>query len=157
MSKSNKAQKAQAPAPEVAATVETAPVEAGVAKEEGLEQSVGTDSLPENTPSSDEGVSVTSLAAEGLRDGSALTDDEVQRVSGAVLAGSDEEDKPDPVNVEAVVAVLSQRVAEMEVLIFKLERKVADLEDKLYGVAKDAKLRVKDGESLHGKVDDLRI
>lgn len=102
--------------------------------------------------------SVASLAAEGLRDGGSLSDDEVQRVSGAALAASGEEaDKVDDAKTAALIAALTERVEQAEILIGKLESKIADLEKKLYKIGKDARITVKDDSTLHGKIDDLRM
>lgn len=111
--------------------------------------------------------SVASLAAEGLRDGGSLSDDEVQRVSGAALAASGsvleasgsvlEVGKVDDAKTAALIAALTERVEQAEILIGKLESKIADLEKKLYKIGKDARITVKDDSTLHGKIDDLRM
>lgn len=132
--------------------------QAGEPKEEGLGQSGDAETSSEHTPSAESADSVASLAAEGLRDGGSLSDDEVQRVSGAVLAASDDEaDKVDDAKTAALIAALTERVEQAEILIGKLESKVADLEKKLYKIGKDARITVKDDSTLHGKIDDLRM
>lgn len=95
--------------------------------------------------------SVASLAAEGLSDGGALSDEEVQRVSGAALASADEAKFAD------TVVVLIERVEQQEIMIGKLEHKVAELEAKLYKLARQAGVTVKDDTTLHGKIDDLKM
>lgn len=100
--------------------------------------------------------SVASLAAKGLQDGGSLNDDEVQRVSGAVLSKADDvdaakeaEDGQDDTDEEkGQAAVTLEQFAALEARIDRIEKMVAR-------IGRDAGVKVPDG-SQFGLIDKLK-
>lgn len=111
--------------------------------------------------------SVASLAAKGLQDGGSLTDDEVQRVSGAALGKADDEATDEPADQEGdatdengtdipevTLEGVALSLAKIGFKLSALEAAIADVERRLRLTEDEVKPRGHDG-TYAGSIDSL--